>query len=202
MKVGEKFGKLEVKEIIKGRKNNFICDCGSEKLIDKYDVERGKINSCGCIRKNKPNALKHGLWGHKLYMIHKSMKQRCYNSNQKDYKNYGGRGILICKEWLDDFMNFYNWSIQNGWISGMKIDRVDNDKGYSPNNCKWTNQKEQSNNIRRNRLIEYLGKSQTLQQWSEELNIGRNTISTRLKAGWNIERALSEKAVIGKNQYE
>lgn len=202
MQKGDKYGKLTVVDVVGGRKSLFKCDCGIVKMINRYGVLKGKISSCGCIRKEKPNAKKHGLSHHKTYIILKSIKQRCFNPNNKDYKNYGGRGITLCDEWSRDCLSFYNWSITNGWEDGKSIDRIDNDKGYNPENCRWVDMKVQANNHRRNTLIEYDGKKMTLQQWSDLTGIDRNTIKTRLNLGWTIKSSLTEQPIIGKNQYK
>jgi len=202
MQKGDKYGKLTVVDVIGGRKSLFKCDCGTTKMISRYDVLKGKISSCGCIRKEKQNAEKHGLSYHKTYIILKSIKQRCFNPKNKDFKNYGGRGILLCDEWANDYVSFYNWSMENGWEDGKSIDRIDNDKGYNPENCRWVDMKVQANNHRRNTLIEYNGMTMTLQQWSDLTGIDRNTIKTRLNSGWTVEATLTEKPILGKNQYK
>jgi hypothetical protein len=202
MKIGERFGKLMVLDVLGGRKSLFKCDCGNEKMIHRYDVLKGKTTSCGCLRKEKQNAEKHGLSNHKTYVIFKEMKQRCYNPKNKDYKNYGLRDIKICDEWLSNFLNFYNWSIDNGWQDGKSIDRIDNDKGYYPENCRWVDMKIQANNHRRNSIIKYRGEERTLQEWSDLIGIDRNTIKTRLNLGWTVEDSFEIKPMKGRNQYK
>lgn len=86
---------------------------------------------------------RHGLSKTSIYSIYKNMKKRCYNPNNPKYSSYGGRGITICKEWLEDFVNFYNWSVENGYSDELTIDRIDGTKGYSPDNCRWTTWEEQ-----------------------------------------------------------
>lgn len=86
---------------------------------------------------NRFNGYKHGLSEHRLYTIYHSMLQRCYNSNAERYEYYGGKGIKICDEWLDNFINFYNWAMSNGYDEGLSIDREDSDKDYCPDNCRW-----------------------------------------------------------------
>lgn len=166
----------------------FECDCGNKKKIILSDVKNNKTKSCGCsqfIRKKK-----HGLTGHKLYFIWNSIKYRCYNKKSKYYYNYGGRGITMYEEWKNDFKTFYDWSIKNGWKTGLEIDRRDNDLGYSPDNCRFVTNKINSNNKRNNRLIKFNSKIQTLAQWSEELNIKSDTLLYRLKH-WTIKQALT-----------
>lgn len=125
------------------------------------------------------------------------MKYRCYNKNGKDYKNYGGRGIAVCSDWLDNFMSFYNWSMANGYDNNLTIDRIDNDKGYEPNNCRWVDMKQQSRNTRQNRNITINGETRCLADWCEILGLNYDKIYNRLYKGWSIEKALELKG----NQY-
>ena len=111
--------------------------------------------------------IEHGV-GSVLYNKWGSMKTRCYYPKSKDYKNYGGRGIKICDEWLN-YDNFRNWSISTGYQEGLTIDRIDNDRNYEPSNCKWVTMKEQQRNKRNNRIITYNGKSLTLVEWGRNI---------------------------------
>ncbi len=122
-----------------------ICICGKETVVDGRHLRGGKIKSCGCLcleinsERMKHNNLgyKHGFVDHPLRAIRKAMIQRCYNTQNKFYKNYGGRGISVCVEWLNSLECFIEWALNNGWDKGLSIDRVDNDKSYSPDNCEW-----------------------------------------------------------------
>ena len=127
---------------------------------------------------------------YRIYRIWSGMKQRCYNQKSPEYKWYGGKGIAVCDEWLHDFKAFYNWAITNGYADDLTIDRKDNSKGYSPDNCRWATNKEQHNNQSNNVKITYNNKTQTLKQWSEELNVNYSTLRMRIERGWSIERAL------------
>lgn len=124
---------------------------------------------------------------YRLSNIYRGIKTRCYNPKRKDYKNYGGRGIIICDEWLisdhkthKGWEAFKEWSLKNGYTDEMTIDRIDNNKGYSPDNCRWVNIKIQANNKRNNRVIKYKGKTQTLSQWAEEIGIKQTVLSSRV----------------------
>ena len=128
------------------------------------------------------------------------MKQRCYNINYTYYKDYGGRGIAVCDEWLNDFQAFYEWSMNNGYKDNLTIDRIDNNKGYSPNNCRWVTRKTQVQNRRNNVYITYDGKTQTLSQWADELGVRYNTLVLRHIRGWkNVRDVLFGRSKNGKN---
>ena len=87
----------------------------------------------------------------RLRGVWSNMKQRCYNPNTRQYKNYGGRGITVCDEWRDNYPCFREWALKNGYRQGLTIDRINNDEGYSPENCRWATYKEQERNRRGNR---------------------------------------------------
>lgn len=130
----------------------------------------------------------------RLYFIFNQMKQRCYNPKNKRYKNYGGRGIKICDEWLNNPNLFFEWALANGYNYTLTIDRIDCNKGYEPNNCRWVTQKFQQNNRTNNRIITYKGKSQTLSQWCEELGIPYSKMKHRVnEMHWSIEKAFETK---------
>ena len=108
-------------------------------------------------------------------------------------RNKHKRGITICDEWLHNFDVFYNWAINNGYNDKLTIDRIDNDKGYSPNNCRWTTIHEQHNNMRSNICLTYNNKTQTIAQWSHDLGVSRYTLYGRYKKGWNTKKVLFGK---------
>jgi hypothetical protein len=153
---GKRFGKLVVlREAAptvydSGEKRNVTCrcDCGNLTDIGLQGLARGKTPSCGCAVVE--SATKHGLHKHKLYGVYQNMRQRCYNKMCPEYKRYGGRGITICDEWLNDFMSFYNWANSNGYKEGLSIDKVDNGDIYKPSNCRWATNATQSANQRVN----------------------------------------------------
>lgn len=151
-------------------------------------------------RGNK-NHLRHGMAGTRLHHIWKTMKQRCYNPNTANYKNYGGRGIEVCEEWKNSFENFYSWAIKSGYTDDLTIDRVKVDEGYNPSNCRWSTYKEQSNNKTNSRVIEFNGETRTLAEWSDKTGIKNATIWARLKSGWSVEDALTIIPIVGRNQY-
>ena len=141
----------------------------------------------------------------RLNRIYHCMRTRCLNPNFKEFKHYGGRGITICKEWIDSeiialgrhgrttkgWLAFKNWAILNGYREDLTLDRIDNNKGYSPDNCHWVTMKVQCNNTSRNHLITYKGKTQSLSAWSAELGLNYSTVRARLNEyHWTVEKAL------------
>lgn len=119
------------------------------------------------------------------------MKERCYDKSDKRYADWGGRGIGICQEWLDNPEKFYEWSILNGYEIGLSIDRIDNDKDYSPTNCRWVTLAENNQNRRNTRFYTFNGKTQNLQQWCDEYNLPRSMVQKRLSMGWEFEKAIT-----------
>lgn len=191
---GQKFGRLT----IISKMNNYhkkrvwwlcICDCGNLVEISGTTLRSGHTKSCGCLN-HEPTNYKHGKAHTRLYKIYHAMKKRCYNKNYYQYPDWGGRGITICDEWLDDFTNFYNWAIDNGYKENLTIDRIDNDKNYEPANCRWITLKEQQSNKRSNVYLTYNGKTQTMVQWSEELNTPYITMQSRHRKGWSDKECL------------
>ena len=191
--VGKRFGKLTVIEECKEHdKHNKIvykclCDCGNICYKQSSPLRTGRTKSCGCLKPGKSST--------KLYNIYHSMKKRCYNRHDPRFERWGKRGIKVCSEWLDDFMNFYTWAINNGYQEGLTIDRIDNDKDYSPDNCRWTTSKVQANNRRSNIYLTYNGEVKTIAQWSEQLDIHYKCLWKRHKLGWSDKECLFGKEV-------
>lgn len=169
-----------------------ICDCGAEVTVRGTNLKSGATQSCGCYEHDRLAELHttHGGRGTLLYSVWASMLGRCRDKNNKDY---GGRGITVCDEWESSFPNFREWALSSGYKLGLTIDRIDNNKGYSPDNCRWVGAKEQALNRRSNRIATLNGETHTFYEWDEILGFTRGTISQRVTSrGWSIERALTE----------
>lgn len=128
----------------------FKCICGAKFKSLISHVKNGNTKSCGCYQKKRVKEISttHGLSNHPILSVWKNMIQRTTNQNNKNYKDYGARGILICKEWKNDFKVFFDWCILNGYKKGLEIDRIDNNIGYDPSNCRFTTRSVQTRNTR------------------------------------------------------
>lgn len=198
--IGIRFGKLIVIDKCKERAKNGTlkylckCDCGNTSIIRGDHLRSGETLSCGCLVKKYSNTkyVKQGqsTLNERLYRIYDHMKQRCYNKNVKGYEYYGGQGIKVCESWLNDFMTFYDWSINNGYKDNLTIDRINVNGNYEPNNCRWVDAKTQNNNTRRNVYLTYNGKIKTISQWSKDLNIPLNRMYYRHSKGWSDKECL------------
>lgn len=134
-----------------------------DSLLQRYDIQRH-------------HAKRHGLSHHPLNAIWRGMKRRCNNKSNPSYQRYGAKGIRVCEEW-NDFEPFYNWAISNGWTNGLSIDRIDNSRGYSPDNCRWVTVKDQSRNRTNNVSITVNGITKLQIEWAEFLDITDSAIS-------------------------
>lgn len=187
---------LEKVASLDGKNSFYLCECSCErhtkKVIARHSLVSGNSKSCGCLssEKSSERAGTHRMSGTRIHNIWKSMKERCYNPNHDQYKDYGGRGIIICDEWKNNFLNFYNWGVNNGYQDDLTIDRINNDGIYEPNNCRWSTRKEQGNNQRTNHLLTYNNKTQTMSQWADEVRLNPSTLQTRISRGWSVPDAL------------
>lgn len=193
---GRKFGILTVLEFDSKTKNRKIkwkchCDCGNETIVTGENLRSGNTKSCGCIHKEKFHHTTHGKRNTRIYRIWRNMLNRCECKSHTEYNRYGGRGITVCDEWKD-FITFYDWAMSHGYSDDLTIDRINVNGNYCPENCRWATTKEQSRNTRRNRILEYNGKSQCVADWESETGIPRTLIQQRIdRLGWSVEKALS-----------
>lgn len=191
IKVGDRFGKLTIiKEVepnitpcgTKQRKFLCKCECGNE-VVRTMAALRDPYADCGCKKryiKGKERTYKGRVIKSFLFTTFEGIKKRCYDEKFRQYKNYGGRGIRICNEWMNDFFTFYDWAIENGASEELTIDRIDNNGDYCPKNCRWVDRFTQANNRSDNRVVEYKGESHTIAEWSRLVGLTARCISWRI----------------------
>lgn len=269
---GQRFGRLEVIRYYGRNHRNrkawlCKCDCGNEKIIAQDDLNTGRVNSCGCLRKeitaklhyrdltgmkfgewtvlskigsNKHQHIKwkcrcscgsigeiltsqlisgqskccrecaykivgeknrkHGMSQDRIYKIYSGMKNRCYDENTECFDKYGGRGITICPEWLNDFQAFYDWSMSHGYSDDLTIDRINVYGNYEPNNCRWATNKEQANNKRTNVFIVVDGVKMTMAQAAEKYGVKYETLRSRIKSGYSPDIAVRNGLWVRENK--
>ena len=199
IEIGKRFGKLKVINELDGIRNpsgqinrvfKCVCDCGNIKNVRLAHLNHGKTISCGCYRKliNKPKYTKDEKY---IIRIHKAIRDRC-SPNAIDSHIYFERGINVCKQWLDDPQSFVDWGLKMGLKKGLHIDRIDNYKGYSPNNCRVVTPKENANNKRNTFWVYYKGKKVAITEILENKGLIDNmpAIRGRIKRGWNHDEAI------------
>jgi hypothetical protein len=193
---GERFGRLLVIERNGYNKHHQLlwlcqCDCGNYKNTLGFVLGRGECESCGCLKKESIAKVnyKHGKSQDGIYRIWRSMIDRCHSPTNHAYDRYGNRGIRVCQRW-HDFEKFY--ADMGDKPKGMSLERINNNKGYSPENVRWASSKDQANNTRSNVILELHGKKQTMQQWCDELGLKIGTVWARLNRGWTVEKTLTE----------
>lgn len=213
--IGKRFGRFTILEDLGCDVHRMVlckCDCGNIKRVSLPSLKNGDSKSCGCLHKElKPTFnFKHGLIRHSLYTVWNKMKDRCYKETDRSYKNYGGRGVTICSEWLLDFMSFYNWAIANGWQKGLELDKdilYAKKHGtkvgmiYSPEYCSFVTQKENAGQKSNSRILYFNGVGKSTTEWCRELNLNVKRVENRLKLGWSVEDAF-EKRVRGEELFE
>ncbi len=174
----------------------FHCDCGADFVARAAKVKSGHTRSCGCLSRetSRKRLLRHGYGNYKTreYRVWCCLKARCHNPRNCSYPDYGARGITVCDRWLgrDGFLNFLA-DMGACPSTSHSIDRLDNSRGYSPDNCAWRTHTEQMNNRRGNVTLTYNGETLTLSQWSRRLNIKRATLNARVRMGWDATRTIT-----------
>lgn len=200
--VGKRFGLLTVLELsepLRGLRSwRCRCKCGKHSVVPTGALNSGNTKSCGCLQRSVlGNSVRtHGMsnsritgYVNRTYGIWQAMRDRCSNPNRKDYHRYGGRGITVCKRWAK-FENFL--SDMGECPLGLTLDRKDNNKGYSPNNCQWATRREQGRNTIRNKLININGATQCLLEWLVEYQVPKNRYYARLRYGWSVVDAITK----------
>lgn len=198
--VGKTYGNVEVIRFSESKNRRIFYECRC-KLCGKIFITRkdgltsGHTTSCGCTREEWMHSgnlnSKHGLYKDRAYWLWAKVKARCYNPNSKEYRNYGGRGIRMCDEWLDP-KNFVEWCYANGYDKDAPkgkctLDRIDVEKDYEPNNCRFITNLEQQNNKRNNRKFEYKGETHTIAEWARIYNIPYISMAAILKSGKSLD---------------
>lgn len=181
--IGQKFGRLLVVKNLGVNSHGStlhrcICDCGNIKDTPISYLKQGHTTSCGCLVKQMRTV--HTLSQSRLYNIHQGMLKRCYNENSAAYQCYGGRGIIVCNEWKNDFVEFYKWAMENGYEDNLTIERIDNDGNYEPNNCRWATKAEQTRNTRKNVYFTFNGVTKTMSEWAKTFDIPLTTFRRRM----------------------
>jgi hypothetical protein len=201
----KRFGRLLAKSFVgivgKNPHNQWycVCDCGNNIVVSGANLRSNITNSCGCLQKEKTSKAntKHGYsQKSKEYSTWANMRKRCNNPNSEDYIDYGARGIKVCERW-DSFSNFLK---DMGFApKGYSLDRIDVNKGYSPENCRWADAKTQARNKTNNRLITVDGIIKTLAEWAELSGTDRRNIHKRIVRGWSAKQAIFGKNMIYKD---
>jgi len=211
---GKKFGKLTALEpletfTVSGRRLwawECRCDCGNKTVTRAQNLQKGHTKSCGCLKieTSKKNieytreaTVSHGDSRrgkmHDLYKLYHCIKGRVKCDRIRDAKSYKDKGILVCDEWGNDYLAFKKWAIDNGYKKGLIIDRIDNSKGYSPNNCRFVTTKQSMRNTTRNRYLEINGERKTVVEWAEYYNVRDGLVRSRLRANWPVEEIFTAK---------
>lgn len=192
---GQVFGRLRVIEFVGTNKHRLAtwlcrCECGAFLVTTSTSLRSGRTSSCGCFKRDKLSEIhkKHGLSNHRLKRIWSAMKQRCGNTKCDSWIHYGGRGISVCPEWINDFSAFANWALNNGYEDNLSIDRIDNDDDYRPDNCRWATRKDQSGNTSKTYR---LPDGRMIRDAAKEIGMNTTTLRNRIWRGWPIERALN-----------
>lgn len=213
IKPGQRYGRLTIiKEVEpyvtpKGKPARQVlckCDCGNESILPLARLTNGITVSCGCLQSESVKTLSKryeertgkklpkdfAFSSTRIYKIWFHMCGRCRNPKEK---NYYGKNITVCDEWKNDFLNFYLWSMDNGYTDELTIDRIDSNRNYEPSNCRWATYKQQANNTSSAITVTYNGEKHTIGEWGDITGIGRALLYQRIVTwGWPLERAFNQ----------
>lgn len=176
------------------------CECGAEKLVMNQNLTNGNTLSCGCFNHEQASKrmraqrepFKHTITTPRLYSIWRKMKSRCTNKNDKQARYYTLKGICVCKEWAESYEAFEMWSLAHGYNDKLSIDRIDNSRGYSPQNCRWADAYIQNNNSSNCHYVTIEGRTQSLAQWCREFNMPYGVVRRRINGlKWDEVKALT-----------
>ena len=182
----QKFGYLTAISIDSSKKSGHNtywlcrCDCGNTRSLQTHQLTAGNVTSCGCMNTKKRKS-EYLLDKKRIFNIYNGMRTRCCNSKSPSFKYYGGKGITICDEWLNDFKSFVNWAYANGYSNSLSIDRIDNSKGYYPDNCRWIALNDQFHNKTNNVWLSHNGETHTMADWCKLLNFSYTLAKSRKK---------------------
>lgn len=171
------------------------CKCGEFKWIIGTSLKNGSTKSCGCYNREMVSKTHttHGLSGSVLNKIWTCMNLRCHSKSDASFKDYGARGIKVCKSWRDDFMKFYKWA-KPKYKKGLQIDRENNDGDYKPSNCRFVTSKINCRNRRNSQLLKFQNKNKTVAEWGEITGLNVATIRTRIALDWSVEKIIQTPA--------
>lgn len=174
------------------------CDCGNVTSVGSGSLKNGRIQSCGCWRKDRASTLNktHGGKHERLYNVWMDMRRRCNDPAMKNYEDYGGRGICVSEK-FEDYSNFRDWALSSGYNPTAKygectLDRIDVNGNYEPSNCRWISVSQQQLNKRNSLLLTYKGKTQNAALWDRELGFPRGTVVKRYRRNWDYERIFTQ----------
>lgn len=183
-----------------------ICDCEKTVVVSVGHLKSGHTKSCGCLQKEKAintakwahilgnkACTKHGFANERIYQTYRDMISRCYNPKCKAFKDYGAKGITVYDEWRNSMEDFIKWAMANGYNDKMTIDRKENTKGYSPDNCHWITRAEQNQNTTRNLYVVINGVKKTISQWAKEFDISPEPVYILTRKGVDPTEALLSK---------
>ena len=190
---GQRFGRLTVIGLHdkKNGKNRWLCkcDCGGTCYPTTCNLKNGTSTSCGCYSREvaAKRTTKHGDSQNRIYQEWLRMKDR---TNGNHPTKYTEKHITVCEEWINDYLAFKEWALSHGYKDDLSLDRIDNSKGYSPDNCRWVGRKTQNRNKDDNVLLTFNGETHSIGEWSEILNMKYGTLYSRIKRGWSIKQAI------------